>query len=197
MSTGVLLLRGPSATAARWVGRGLVSARVIAHGPWTAVQLVGDRARSAPPYDDAARALMARPMGRRLRPAVGFFVTDGTGVLTVRPKGWHSRLTWLVWTPDTGARPAPGLPPVRVDDLRHLAPGVSASEIRRALSTRPADPVAWLSGILVTLGLPGAGLLTGAEEGGAVVHPSAASVRRFDAMVADDRDHRAELGDPP
>lgn len=201
MTGGLLLVRGRADLVGRWVSRGLVVASVTPLGPWTAVQCVDDVARSAPPYDDAVHALAARPLGRRLRPGIGLFATGGHGVVTVQLGAWRRVHRWLLWSPVDGPHTARHLPPVRPQDLLAAADvsGPNAvRDLRRALAAAPGDPLQWLAGLLVALGLPGSRLLTGdVPPRGPVIGPSARSVRAFDAMVDEDHAHRAELQEGP
>ena len=199
MNAGLLLLRAPLDGVRRWAERGLVAARLTPLGAWVGVQAAEPTSRAAEPYAAALPALAARPLGSRLRPAIGFFDTGDHGVLTVHAPGLRSEHRWLFWTPQTGPTAPAHLPVARITDLV-AAVGVSgparAGDIRSAVGAAETSPREWLLGVHEALGLPGAALLDGrAASGGPVVQPSQRSVRAFDAMTAEDRAHDAELDD--
>lgn len=199
MNAGLLLIRAPLEGVRRWVEHGLVAARLTPLGAWVGVQAAEETSRAAPPYAEAMPALASRPVGSRLRPAIGFFEAGHHAVLTVHAPGWKSEQRWLFWTPAAGPTEPAHLPTARIRDLV-AAVGVSgparSGDIASALVDARGTPRAWLLGVHEALGLPGAGLLSSRSVGaGPVVEPSVGSVRSFDALVSEDRVHDAELED--
>lgn len=199
MNTGLLLIRAPLDGVRRWAERGLVAARLTPLGSWVGVQAAEETSRAAEPYAEAMPALASRPVGSRLRPAIGFFEAGDHAVLTVHAPGWKSEHRWLFWTPGAGPTAPAHLPTARIRDLV-AAIGVSgparSGDIGSALVDGRGTPRAWLLGVHEALGLPGTGLLGARTMGpGPVVEPSAGSLRSFDALVAEDRAHDAELED--
>jgi len=199
VSAGLLLIRAPLDGVRRWAQRGLVAARLTPLGSWVGVQAAEDTSRAADPYAEALPALAARPVGSRLRPAIGFFDTGDHGVVTVHAPGWQTEHRWLFWSVETGPTQPAHLATARITDLV-AAVGVSgparAGDIRSAVGADAATPRAWLLGVHDALGLPGASLLrTGGAGSGPLVEPSPGTIRSFDAIVAEDRAHDAELED--
>ncbi|MEO7071284.1 MAG: hypothetical protein ABI131_12430 [Nostocoides sp.] len=199
MNAGLLLIRAPLDGVRRWAERGLVAARLTPLGAWVAVQAAEATSRAADPYAAVMPALASRPVGARLRPAIGFFDTGASGVLTVQAPGWQAEHRWLFWTADTGPTGPAHLPIARIADLV-AAVGVSgparAGDIHSAVLAPAGSPRAWLHAVHEALGLPGVELLTGRAGGtGPVVEPSRRSVRSFDAVASEERVHDAELED--
>lgn len=200
---GLLLVRGEVDWVARWAARGLVAVHALPLTPWTAVLPAEPTSRVGTPYDDAAAALAGRPVGPRLRPAIGFFVIDGRAALTLHASGWRAPSRWLAWQPGNGIVPTAGLPRVRPSDLvsaSRVASGTAPADARavaRVLRERHDTPVEWLLAVLLALDLPGAHLLgrqeVGAGHGGRLVEPHSASIGQFEALVAEEAAHRAEL----
>ena len=182
---GLLLVSGETGPVSTWVRRGLVACQVIPLGSWTAVVPTESSSRAEPPYDDAVTVLAARPVPRRLRSALGFFTIDGRAVVTVQGPGWRTGVRWLVWEPGAGLVRAPGLELARPADLL-------AAAGRQGDPRAVADVV--LTDLLSVLGLPGSDLV-GPKVGlrGQVVAPTAHSVARFDARMAEQARHRSEL----
>src|SRR5690242_703192 len=143
--------------------------------------------------------LAARPVPRRLRSALGFFTVDGRAVVTVQGPGWRSGARWLVWEPGAGRVRAPGLELARPSDLLAAA-GRRGDRSRdhRAVAElvagRDGRADAIIVELLSLLGLPGADLVgPGIGLRGQVVAPTAQSVARFDARMAEQARHRSEL----
>lgn len=201
---GLLLLRGEPEQVARWVSRGLVACHVVPLHAWTAVVPAADGARAQPPYDDAVGVLAARPVGHRHRPALGFFVVDERAVVTVQPPAWRAVNRWLVWEPGRGPVRTPQLAAARPGDLVAAAGAghrTGPAQVAGLLRDPNGDAPTLLTDLLVVLGLPGAQLLgadsvsgavTGRLTGRRVVEPDGAEVTRFDALMHDDAQHRAE-----
>lgn len=196
---GLLLVHSEPAPVRQWASRGLVAVRVEPCGPWTAVTPAGPVSRAAEPYDDALSALASRPLGPRLRPSVGFFVTGDVGVVSARDSGWRALQRWVFWSPDTGPHHSDQLPPLHVDELADVV-GLRGSlrDVEAALDADATDALDWLLGIHGALGLPGGRLLRdGASQRSVLVEPDPASVRSFDRLAAEELAHRAELGGTP
>ncbi len=195
-SRGLLLVHGAGSRVDHWVRRGLVATRVLEVGDgWSAVCPAESRSRTVPPYDDALSVLAARPIGYRLRPAVGAFVIDGKGVLTVQPAGLRAVQRWLVWAPGRGLLRPRHLPSAAPEDLLEAAGGEETPRAVRALrdlvTRTDATPVQWAGDLLDALGLPGRALLEGraarpGEAGGRLVEPDHKAVRRFEELLADE-----------
>ena len=192
---GLLLVSGETGPVSTWVRRGLVACQVIPLGPWTAVVPTDSSSRAEPPYDDAVTVLAARPVPRRLRSALGFFTIDDRAVVTVQGPGWRTAVRWLVWEPGTGPVRAPGLELARPTDLLAAA-GRSGDPrpVAEVVGSREGRADVILTDLLSVLGLPGSELV-GPEVGlrGQVVAPTAQSVARFDARMAEQARHRSEL----
>jgi hypothetical protein len=187
---GLLLVGGGPASVAAWVRRGLVACQVVPLGRWTAVVPAERVSRARPPYDDAVTVLAARRVPHRLRPCIGAFTSGGRAVLTVQPRGWRGGQRWLVWEPGRGVVTAPGLAPARPVDLVRAAAG--GRGLGGVLADPRGDAELLLRRVWGALGLPGVELLADGGSG-RVVTPSATAVSRFEARVAEDARHRAEL----
>jgi hypothetical protein len=111
-------------------------------------------------------------------------------VLTVQPRGWRGGQRWLVWEPGVGVVVAPGLTQAHAVDLVRAAGG--GRGVREVLADPSGDADRLLRRVMGALGLPGAELLGGAGTG-QLVTPSAKTVSRFEARVAEEARHRAEL----
>ncbi|PRY63784.1 hypothetical protein BCF74_101187 [Knoellia remsis] len=194
---GLVLVRGSAAASARWVRRGLTAVRVAPLPGWTGVCLAEDRALSAAPYDIGLEVLAARAVPTRQRPAIGLFVIDGCAVVTVQERGWRLHQRWLVWEPGTGVRRTPDLPvlPSRLlVDVAGARRRVDPREVADHFSDASGEPLEVLAGLMRLLGLPGEELLRdGADDSHERIDPSPRSVAAFDALVAEDAAHRAEL----
>ena len=194
---GLVLVRGSATASARWVRRGLAAVRIVPLAGWTGVCLAEERAHSAAPYDVGLEILAARRVPARHRPAIGFFVIDGCAVATVQPRGWRVDQRWLVWEPGVGVRRTPELPALplgMVVDVAGARARTSPKDLAEHLGDPGGDPLDVLVGMLRMLGLPGEDLLRdGAGEDAVRVDPSPRSVAAFDALVAEERQHRAEL----
>ncbi|MCE1180035.1 MAG: hypothetical protein LWW86_13570 [Micrococcales bacterium] len=193
-------MRTDPAATARWVERGLVAAHVVpAHG-WTAVLPAETGTRADHPYDDPALALASHPASTRMRPALGFFVLQGRGAVTVQDGRFTRATQWLVWEPGVGL--------VRPDGLRRPAPrallhashalarGVEEEELRGILTDPRGSALEWLLAVIDLLGLPGGGWLSGADSprlvpGARVAEPTLGAVERFHSVVREDADDRA------
>ena len=192
---GLLLVSGPPGPVSGWVRRGLVACRVVPLGSWTALVPAEPSSRAEPPYDDAVSVLAGRPVPRRLRPALGFFVVAGRAVVTLQAKGWRTGVRWLVWEPGVGVVRLPGLEPARPG---HLAPAAGAHaavrEVAQAVADRSGDADRVLAELLRALRLPGKELLLpGAATRGQLVAPTPQAVERFDRRMSEQARHRAEL----
>ncbi len=192
---GLLLVDSDAGPVRQWASRGLVPVRIESCGAWTAVTPADTGSRAAAPYDDGISALASRPLGPRLRPSVGFFVTGDAAVVTARDSGWRALQRWLFWSAASGPHHSDQLPPLDVDGLADVV-GLRgpAREVRRAVDADAPDPLTWLLGVHAALALPGGGLLRdGASQHSVLVEPNPGSVRSFDRLAADELAHRAEL----
>ena len=192
---GLLLVSGGPGPVSTWLRRGLVACQVIPLGGWTAVLPIESSSRAEAPYDDAVTVLAARPVPRRLRSALGFFTIDGRAVVTVQASGWRSVVRWLVWEPGVGLVRAPDLAVARPSDLLSAA-GLRGEPraVADVVSGRDGRADRVLTDLISALGLPGSDLV-GPAVGlrGQVVAPTAQSVARFDARMAEQARHRSEL----
>jgi hypothetical protein len=197
---GLLLVRGEQDVVARWAERGLVAAHTVPLDGWTAVLPAEPTSLVSPPYDDARAVLAARPLPSKLRPSIGLFALQGRAVVTVQPAGWRAVQRWLVWTPGQGVARTPRLPLLRPVDLVRAAGAErrqAGTALLRVLRDRQGPATLWLLDVMRVLGLPGEGLLTGehrpGESAGAVlVEPSASSLARFESILRDEAEQRAE-----
>ena len=153
-------------SAVAWARRGLGPLVVAPLEGWTVVLPDGPPAARFP-YDDAVRTLAGRPVGVRMRPALGFFQVGRQAVLTVHPEAWRAVEHWAIWTPRDALVVTPGLPTARPSDLAAAA-GLEGAAAQRAaenlrvlLANGGLDAAEILAAALVELGLPGRELLTG------------------------------------
>ena len=194
---GLLLVSGDPARVAGWVRRGLVACQVVPLGRWSALVPAEPGSRAKPPYDDAVAVLAARPVPARLRPALGFYEVEDRAVVTVSPRGWRSGQRWLVWRPGTGVGRLQDLEPARIADLVGAAGRTARpAEVSRVLGD-PAGTVAQvLDNLMTALDLPALDLWRGTvdhDRQGEVVEPTDRAVQRFDARLAEEARHRAEM----
>lgn len=198
---GLVLVHGDSAAVVQWAERGLVAVYALALPEWVAVLPAGPLSRASSPYDAAVPVLAGRPLPAKLRPAVGLFAVNGRGVVTVQPHGWRPVQRWLVWSPSLGVVRTPRLPALRPGDLLRAAgtrPQQAGTSLLQVLRERQGRAVPWLVGLMGALGLPGTDLLTGerhpkASPDAVLVEPRTASLARFEAILRERADRRAEL----
>ena len=203
---GIWLTRGGTEAVARWAARGVVPLHVIPLPGWTAVLPAGE-SRAAAPYDACLPILAARPMPHRMRPALGFFVMDGMGVVSVRHRG-RSSARFVVWAPGSGLMRSPGLAVAAPADLVRVAGGrgrrgpdrdEAQAEVRALLRSPQGTPKELLHRVLAVLGLPGRRLLDGADPaesapGAVTVEPDRRTVERLDRTAHEEISLRTELG---
>lgn len=195
--TGVLLLHGDVKTATTWVQQGVVPSYVVPLAGWTAV-VPGGPSHAAPPYDDPATVLLARPVPSRMRAALGLFHLDDKGVVVVHPRGWRALPRWLVRERGSGVSGLPGMPLARPGDLA-MAAGVVAESvpaIRDILTDQVASVRDVLGDLMAALALPGERLIFGEvrdAEGAVLVEPAAKAVERFSRVTKEDKEIRTEL----
>lgn len=187
----LVLVPGPVRAHLRWLRRAPIGVYASDAGQgWTALTPADTQDRP----DDAAQILAARPVPRRFRPAVGFFVWGQRAVVTVQPPGPRCEQRWLIWQPGAGVVEVPGLPRLPLAMLASLGPiRPRPATLREVLADPAGSALTRLTRLLDVLGLPGADLLRGipaAER--TLVHPSPGTVRRFDAAVLE----RAARPDP-
>lgn len=195
---GLVLVRRSPTAVTRWLRRGLVAVTVAPLGPWTGITLADERAHSAAPYDVGLEVLAARPAPWRARPTIGLFDVRGRAALTVQPAGIRSQGHWLVWEPRKGLVATPELPRLRLPVL--LAAAGAQGHVREealadVLRSGQGTPIDLLVTVLGLLGLPGKDLLVRGDCDGATdVEPSVRGVLAFDRLMAEEADHRAEVG---
>lgn len=189
-----------------WAKRGLGPVLLGQLDGWTVVAPDGPpRARF--PYDDAVGALAGRPVGLRMRPALGFFRLGREAVVTCHPPRWRAGQRWAVWTPHDAVVAIPGLPSARPADLVGAAnlQAISAKRAETALrdifADGGSDAATVLSATLLELGLPGRELLAGQAEvadlvGARRILPKERYVRSFDKLVQEEERYRREEGRP-
>lgn len=197
----LLLVRGEPERVTEWAGQGLVAVRVVPLSDgWVGVLPAGDRAAAAPPYDDAVGVLLARPVSRRLLPAIGSAQVGSRRVWSVVPQMLRPRRRWLVWEPGAGLVRPGSLRAATVADLAAAAGRREEREtLSRVLRDGRGDAARVVADVHAVLGLPGselaAGELPGAgASGSTLVEPRSEDVGRFDRAVHEDRRWRAEVG---
>lgn len=190
-------------SAVAWARRGLGPLVVAPLEGWTVVLPDGPPAARFP-YDDAVRTLAGRPVGVRMRPALGFFQVGRQAVLTVHPEAWRAVERWAIWTPRDALVVTPGLPTARPSDLA-VAAGLEGAAAQRAaenlrvlLANGGLDAAEVLAAALVELGLPGRELLTGevgaADLAGARrIVPKERHARAFERLVQEEERYRLEM----
>ena len=192
---GLLLVSGRPGPVSTWIRRGLVACQVVPLDAWTAVLPTERLSRAEAPYDDAVAVLAARPVPRRIRPALGFFTVDGRAVVTAHGPGLRAVVRWLVWEPGVGVVRAPHLELARPSDLVAAARGTgNAWAVTQVVGERNGRADRVITDLMSVLGLPGSDLV-GPDIGlrGQVVAPTAQAVARFDARMAEQARHRSEL----
>jgi len=196
---GLLLLRGDAERALSWASKGLVTVDVVPQQQgWVAVVPAGPASAVAPPYDDPVAALLARPVPRRLLPAIGVATVGPRLVLGLVPAVLRPRRRWLVWEPGAGLVRPGSLPAATIADLAAIARHPQAREaLTRMLRDGRGDADGLARDIFATLELPGAGLLTDPPAADAPgvrrVEPSSKDVGRFERLVTEDRRWREEV----
>ena len=191
---GLLLVGAEQGPVSSWVRRGQVACELVALLEWTALLPAEPLSRAQAPYDDPVAMLAARPVPRRLRPGLGFFVVGERAVVTVQGRGWRPGQQWLAWEPRVGARRLDGLPPARPSDLVAAAGHGLAGSVLEVLRSTGGDADRTIADLMSVLRLPGSDLvLDTARPRGQVVAPTAQAVSRFDARMHEQARHRAEL----
>jgi hypothetical protein len=191
---GLLLVGAEPGPVTPWVRRGQVACELVGLLDWTALLPAEPRSRARAPYDDPVALLAARPVPRRFRPALGFFVVGERAVVTVQGPGWRAGQHWLVWEPGAGVRRLGQLglatPSHLVGAAGHGLPG-SVAEVLRSTG---GDADRTIADLMSVLRLPGSDLVLDAPRPrGQVVAPTAQAVSRFDARMHEQARHRAEL----
>ena len=198
-SPALLLVRGQVEAVARWLGKGATPAVVAGcpHG-WVAVTPASGASLAAPPYDDASSTLLARPVPRRHRPAIGWRVVGPRLLVCVVPDAAAARPAWLAWESGEGLVSPGGLPAASAAQLSQAA-GASrhVEEVRhilRAPQGRALDVAAELFEVLV---LPGIEVLNGTQAlidrvGAQRVEPERQYVAAFERAARDRRSRREE-----
>lgn len=199
---GILLSTGRQATAVSWARRGMGEVTIAPVDGWTIIAPTGP-ARVRYPYDDAVRTLAGRPVGRRMRPALGFFKVGSQAVITVHPPGWRSEIRWLIWAPRLGIVPPEGLPEAPIADIVVVA-GLdievqtrAAHRMRALLEAGEGSAESTLTEVLDILALPGGELLTEVLDirvlpEARVVPPKPKYAREFERLLDELARERAE-----
>jgi len=195
----LLLLRGQLDTIVRWLGKGVTPA-VVAGYPqgWVAVTPATGVSLAAPPYDDASSTLLARPVPRRHRPALGWRLVGPRLMVCVVSDSVAARPAWLAWDPGHGLVSPGGLPAGSAGQLARAAGAASQVEQVRAVLHAPHGRALEVAAELFeVLGLPGMEVFTGMESliersGARRVDPDGHYVAAFERAVGDGRARREE-----
>lgn len=163
----LLLVRGDTDAVARWLAKGVTPA-VVAPGPdgWVTVAPATAFSLAAPPYDDAASTLLARPVPRRHRPALGLRVMGPRLLVCVVGDAVAARPGWLAWEPVRGLIRPGGLPTASIDALARAAGHAGSNrhtveELRQVLHAPQGRAIEVAGELLDVLRLPGFDLLSG------------------------------------
>jgi hypothetical protein len=198
---GVLLLHGDADQAVAWARRGLVAVSVVPlERGWVGVVASASRAAADAPYDDGVAALLARPVPRRLCPALGLAHVGERLMVAVTSAGLQTRRMWLAWEPGAGLVRPGALPITTVATLARAVGAPQSVEVAsRLLRDGRGDSDTVAAELLAALGLPGgalaSGRLIGSDlEGAEHVEPEAQGVRRFNRRVRDEERWREEIG---
>ncbi len=195
----LLLLRGQVEAVARWLGKGVTPAVVAGcpHG-WVAVTPASGTSLAAPPYDDAGSTLLARPVPRKHRPALGWRVVDPRLLVCVVPDSVAARPAWLAWEPGLGLVRPGGLPTASVAQLAQAAGASGQVEQARQVLHAPSGGALDVAGELFeVLGLPGFEVFTGTEAlidrpDARRIEPERHYVAAFERAVGDGHPRREE-----
>lgn len=195
---GILLSPGRPEAALWWARHGLGPLLLAPLDGWTLVVPAG-AVQARPPYDDAVRTLAGRPVGWRMRPALGFFQVGRQAVITLHPQRRPRSVRWLIWTPHDGSVPPRGLPTARIADV--VAAADAAPQAEEALDTLLMDGAANAQEVLRTamdiLNVPGAEVLFDETDprtlsGARTVTPPDRHARAFDRLLTEERRFRVE-----
>lgn len=179
---GVLLLRADADRAVAWARRGLVAVHVVPQeGGWVVVCPLGERSEAPPPYDGALTALLARPVPRRLCPALGVAVVGERLILNVVAPAIRPRRLWLAWEPGVGL--------VRPGTLPITTVATLAAAVGQPNKAPTTDLV--LTDLLRALDVPGAQFVSGDSHAGTQPHavaviPERQDVSRFERRTRED-----------
>ncbi|MGV1009638.1 MAG: hypothetical protein ACOYBY_13650 [Dermatophilaceae bacterium] len=195
----LLLLRGQVDAVARWLGKGVTPA-VLAGCPhgWVAVTPASGVSLAAPPYDDASSTLLARPVPRRHRPAIGWRVVGPRLLICVVPDAVAARPGWLAWEPGQGLIRPGGLPTSSAAQLAQAAgAGGAVEQVRQVLHAPQGEAPDVAGELFEVLGLPGIEVFFGAEalidrDGARRIEPERHYVAAFERAVGDGRGRREE-----
>ncbi|MEI2827508.1 MAG: hypothetical protein V9F04_14770 [Dermatophilaceae bacterium] len=200
---GLLLLHGDADRVVSWARRGLVAVSVLPLSEgWVAVVPDGPLAAAQPPYEDALGVLLARPVPRRLCPALGLAHVGGRLVVAVTSAAIKTRRMWLAWEPGVGLIRPGALPITTVATLaRSVGAPAAVDRASRLLRDARGDSGQVAGELLTVLGLPGVALAAAPPDdidrmlaAGRRVVPDASGVRRFDRRMSDDSRWREEVG---
>ena len=197
---GLLLLHGDADRVVSWARRGLVAVSVVSLSDgWVGVVPVDATAAAHPPYDDALGMLLARPVPRRLCPALGLAHIGGRLVVAVTSAAIQTRRMWLAWEPGVGLIRPGSLPITTVATLaRSVGAAKSVDRASRLLRDGRGDSDQVAGELLTVLGLPGVALASAPPDAatlapGRRVEPDGSGVRRFDRRMSEDSRWREEV----
>lgn len=191
---GFVLSTARPETVLPWARRGIAPLAVAELDGWSVIAPAG-RPMARPPYDDPVRTLAGRPVGLRMRPALGFFRVGRQAVVVVHSRRWRAVPRWAVWTPHDGAVTMSGFPTAHPDDLVTVAgtlpaPARAGAEADLALlwGDGSLDAVRVLTSTLSILGLPGAEIIESITEvsdipGARILRPKERHARAFDKLI--------------
>lgn len=193
----LLLLRGDTDAVARWLAKGVTPAIVAPGGDgWVTVTPATASSLAAPPYDDAASTLLARPVPRRHRPALGMRVVGPRLLVCVVGDALGARPGWLAWEPARGLIRPGGLPIANIDQLARTAGQAGSGrhtveELRQILHAPQGRAIEVAGELLEVLRLPGIDVLTGEggpdeREGARRVDPEQHYVAAFERHAGQD-----------
>jgi hypothetical protein len=184
--SALVLVSASAASASTWVRRGVVACHVAEQHGWTLVSAAPGRVAAAAPYDDPTSVLLARPVGPRVAPSLGLGVVGDRAVIAAQSTGWRTMKRWAVRMRRGSLVRQGDLAPLRPGDLAPFAgAGVSTAEVTAALEETQLPSHDWLAHVLEVLQLPGAQVVRGEDQPGALVEPDPRSLAGF-ARVAED-----------
>ncbi len=194
LPAALLLLRAGAEPVARWLAKGITPAAVVeAPNGWALVAPAASSSLASAPYDDAGDTLLARPVPRGYRPAIGLRLVGPRLLFGVVETGLTAPVRWLAWEAGAGLVRPGGLPLASLLRLARAA-GVgdraTADALGEVLRPRPGPPLAVAVEVLEVLDLPGGPALTGGyspldDPEARVVRPQRRFAAAFDRAVGE------------